>query len=188
MTSTPNNPGFPPQPPKRPAAPHSAIEEEVKKRLKHKPSIRVAALNITSMMDLVLNLLLFFVLSASFAMSEGNLPATLPTGGGTGAGLADDTTKPPENPIVISLHMIGNDQAMIQIDGSNTVPRNIDDLYDMLKNWNRANNSSTGIYAADNPITIKPDRATNWKQVVDVFNAVIRARYTSVGFAAPDNG
>ena len=89
MTSSPKSPN-PPQPGKTPGRGFPVVEEEVLKHKKHKPSMHVAALNITSMMDLVLNLLLFFVLSASFALSEGVMPATLPTGGGEGAGVGED--------------------------------------------------------------------------------------------------
>src|SRR5687767_1852954 len=102
----------PVQPPLRgPATVHalgdapSAAGEEVFKRRKHKTNIRVAALNITSMMDLVLNLLLFFVLTANFSISEGVIPATLPTGpGGDGPPVnLDNPTAPPENPIIIKV-------------------------------------------------------------------------------------
>ncbi len=68
MSITPSHP--PVQPPMSgPSAVHSLAtpDDEPRKARKHKTSIRVAALNITSMMDLVLNLLLFFVLSSSFA-------------------------------------------------------------------------------------------------------------------------
>lgn len=160
-------------------------DEIVKRRRKHKPVIRVAALNITSMMDLVLNLLLFFVLTSNFSLGEGVLPATLPTGGPGAAGPSaaiTSTVKPPENPIVISLRSVGSDRALIQIEGTGHVPQDAEELYVLLERWNTKYHRE-GIYKPDNPITIKPDRSTTWKQVVDAFNAVIRARYTDVGFA-----
>ena len=165
-----------------PSAVHSLAtpDDEPRKARKHKTSIRVAALNITSMMDLVLNLLLFFVLSSSFALTEGSMPATLPTGGpgeGPGAPVAEEL-KAPKDPIIISLHKLGSDRALIQIEGTNKAVQNSDELFKMLEQYH-----ADGIYMLDNPITIKPDSSATWNQVVDTFNAVIRARYTSVGFA-----
>jgi len=167
-----------------PAAPPGG--EEVVRKRKHKTTIRVAALNSTAMMDLVLNLLLFFVLSASFQMAEGIIPASLPTGGPGGGGSAADTVKPPENPIIISLRDIDGRSAQITIEGTSASFQDNEQLFETLYKWNNKN-SSDGIYKDDNPITIQPSKSATWKQVVDAFNAVIRAKYKDVGFAPSPN-
>ncbi len=59
------------------------------------------------------------------------MPATLPTGGpgSGGASATIDDVKPPDNPIVISLHKLGSDQSLIQIEGTNKAVRNSEDLF-----------------------------------------------------------
>jgi biopolymer transport protein ExbD len=167
--------------------PSTIVEEPVRRR-RHAVAIRVAALNITAMMDLVLNLLLFFVLTANFSISEGSLPADLPagTGGGAGAALAVNQPKPPENPLVISLRSFGGNNVAITVEGTGTSPASFEDLFEKLKGWQNNDQNVSGIYKADNPIVIRPDRDVLWNHVVDCFNSVVRARYTNVGFA-PSN-
>src|SRR5690348_12534287 len=122
------------------ATPPAGDEEVVRKR-KHKTTIRVAALNITAMMDLVLNLLLFFVLSASFQMAEGIIPATLPTGGPGEGGGASETVKPPENPIIITLRDLGGGPVQINIEGTSFGTQNNEELFERLYAWNSKNSS-----------------------------------------------
>jgi biopolymer transport protein ExbD len=163
--------------------------DEVKKKRKKKPTIRVAALNITSMMDLVLNLLLFFVLTASFAASEGILPAKLPTGGGGGGAPAEIALEEssPEIPVVVTLVFSGRaDQpAVIQVEGSPDAITSYEELYQKLRTWQRNDTNADGIYKPDQSIVIRPGRDVKWSQVVDAFNALVRAKYTNIGFAPP---
>jgi biopolymer transport protein ExbD len=172
-----------------PSTVHSlASGDDVKKKRKHKANIRVAALNITSMMDLVLNLLLFFVLTASFAASEGILPANLPTGGGGGGAAAEilDSAATPEVPVVVTLHGIGDQPAIIQVEGSPETIQDYEDLYLKLRAWRQdPETNPQGIYKPDQSIVIRPDRNVKWKHVVDSFNALVRAQYTNIGFAPP---
>jgi len=141
------------------------------------PSTKVAALNITAMMDLVLNLLLFFVLSASFAMAEGGLPAKLPPVGEVNdKGPAVDGT-----PFTIAVHAYG-DQAMVEMNGS-VARLDPDALHRQLDSWRYDEKHPDGIFRATHQIVIKPDRGVPWSQVVEVFNAVVRAKYSDVSLA-----
>jgi biopolymer transport protein ExbD len=158
-------------------------EDIPKRHHPHKSSIRVAALNITAFMDLTFNLLLFFVLTASFFLPEVVLPADLPSGGSAGTG-SSLSPAPPKNPVSINLRSIGMGQTLIQIEGSPTAPSNFEDLYEKLRSWRHdPTTNPNGIYKDDNPIIIKPDRNVAWKDVVNAFNTVIRAKYKNVGFA-----
>ncbi|MCX5659345.1 MAG: biopolymer transporter ExbD [Planctomycetota bacterium] len=171
------------------AGSHAEGHETHGKRKKHKVSIKVAALNITSFMDLTFNLLLFFVLTASFSIGEGVVPADLPVGSGGAASAA--TTAPPMTPLVISLRTFGSlDKVVIQFENiSIDPPKDFEALYDVLSRMqdDPAHNRS-GQYSAKNPIIIKPDRGVMWNHVVGAFNAIVRARYSNVSFAAlPEN-
>ncbi len=158
-------------------------EGEPRRPRKHKVSIRVAALNITSFMDLTFNLLLFFVLSARFMSAEGVLPADLPSGSSGGAAVGSANAEPPTNPVVIALHSIGADAVVIQLEGSSTAAADFGDLYRKFNDLRFDDHNSAGLYKPDNPITIRPDRNVPWKHVVEAFNALVRAKYKNIGFA-----
>ena len=84
---------------------------------------------------------------------------------------------------VKTIRSVGFDQTVIQIEGAPVAPANFEDLVQKLKGWRFDAANPSGVYKPDNPILIKPDRNVPWKAVVEAFNAVIRARYTNVGFA-----
>ena len=147
------------------------VTEQRRPRRKAAPT-KVAALNITAMMDLVLNLLLFFVLSASFALAEGGLPADV-------AGGIGPSDKGPE--FTIALHAYG-DQAMVDMNGS-VARLDADALYRQLNDWRFDEKHPDGVFRATHPILIKPDRNVQWSKVVEVFNALVRARYSDVSLA-----
>jgi biopolymer transport protein ExbD len=162
--------------------------DELKKQRRKKPVIRVAALNITSMMDLVLNLLLFFVLTASFAASEGILPAKLPTGGGGGGPAAEIALEEsPELPVVVTLVSSGRQDApaIIQVENSPDAVNDYEDLYQKLRQWQQNEGNPQGAYKPSQSIVIRPGRDVKWEQVVNAFNALVRAKYTNIGFAPP---
>jgi biopolymer transport protein ExbD len=161
-------------------------DEPRKKAVKHKTNIRVAALNITSFMDLTFNLLLFFVLTANFASAEGVLLATLPKGSGSGGAAItspdEDPTKTTLPPVRIFLQAVPNQPAFIRIEGVPTSPgQDYELFYQTLKQWRRDPSNPNGAYDPDQPINIQPDKNCTWNDVVNAFNAAVRARYTSVG-------
>jgi biopolymer transport protein ExbD len=140
----------------------------------------VRVLNLTAMLDVCFQLLIFFILTANFAIDEGMLPADLPQG------VPDKPTavvEPPPDPLVIRLSMIG-DRCAIWARGRSFTDGDFEKLFDLL-NGSRYDpvNNPGGIYEADNPIVIKPDGGVEWGYVVAAFNAVLGAQYTDVSFA-----
>lgn len=167
-------------------------EHTVKRRRKKAAAIKVAALNITAFMDLTFNLLMFFVLTASFASAEGVLPASLPNRPGGGEGVVSTPVEPTEpttgQQVVIILRNIGNDETLIQIEGVPETPKTFEELYSTLHTLRIDPKApGTGVFKEDDDITIKPDRTVKWQAVVEAFNAVIRAKYKNVGFAPAGN-
>lgn len=166
-------------------------EHTPKRKRKKAAAIKVAALNITAFMDLTFNLLMFFVLTASFSAAEGVLPASLPNrpGGGEGVSVPSEPAEPTTaQQVVIILRNIGNDETLIQIEGVPETPKNFEELYTTLDGLRiDPKRGSGGVFKDDDDITIKPDRSVKWQAVVDAFNAVIRAKYKNVGFAPASN-
>ncbi len=140
----------------------------------------VRQLNLTAMLDVTFQLLIFFVLTASFAINEGILPADLPTGP-----TAQQQQAPPQEPVVIVLRPIGVDGVSIWLERSENIPDgDFVRLYEKLNGWRYDEQTNpTGMLTDDNPIIIKPNEDVQWNHVVNAFNAVRRARYTNVSFA-----
>lgn len=143
---------------------------------------KVPELNIVAMLDVCFNLLIFFMSTASFAVGEGILPATLPRGQG---GKAADTADAPTQPITILLKSRGGNDVAIEILGTTATSNNFSELYASLwQNQARPGNDA-GIYNPDDPVIIMPDPSVNWGSVVSAFNSAVRARYSNINFAQP---
>ncbi|MBS3821852.1 MAG: biopolymer transporter ExbD [Phycisphaerae bacterium] len=149
---------------------------------KREPERGVRQLNLTSMLDVTFQLLIFFVLTASFAMNEGILAADLPQG------VPPEPTEPqppPDEPLIIVLRPVGTDDVSLWIERGESIPDgDFDRLYEILNGWRYdPEQNPNGMYESDNPIIIKPATEVRWAHVVSAFNAVIRANYTNVSFA-----
>ncbi len=152
-------------------------EAQVKKRA---PERGVKQLNLTSMLDVTFQLLIFFVLTANFAMDEGVLAADLPQG----VPETPTESEPPDPPVIVRLQPVGVDDVRITVDGVNASITDFRELYAALNEARYDPQSNpNGIYEDDNPIVIKPMSDVRWEHVVNAFNSVIRAKYTNISFA-----
>ena len=129
----------------------------------------------TPMIDIVFQLLLFFLLACQFRMDEGQIAANLP----------DISGKPPKivsvDPINITLQATGDDNlgVLIQIKNTNVDPmETAEELYLYLM----AVKQGSGKEAEDVPVTIKPFGNVRWGHVANAFNQAVRADYKKVGF------
>lgn len=136
---------------------------------------RVGQLNLTSMLDVTFQLLIFFVLTAVFALNEGVLRADLPTGPSQPA-----KVEIPPQTIDIALRMIGPD-VVIDVNNSREM-FSFSDLYEHLYNNNTAVDRS-GLYEPKDPVIIKPAVDVPWDAVIGAFNAATRAKFENVNFA-----
>jgi len=136
-------------------------------------------LNMTSMIDVVFQLLIYFILTASFAVGEGVITAQLPQGTG-----AADSAKPPDQPLNIILTSAGTHGYRITVEGYHTAPGDFTQLQNILVEMQYdTSRGRNGMYKPDNPVIIKPDGTVRWQHVVNAFNATVAARYSNVAFA-----
>jgi len=161
------------------------VHHESARKKRGKGPHRVGELNLTSMLDVCFQLLIFFILTASFTKGEGLLPAHLPEGQGQTA----DVEEAPEQPITILLRFRGLDAegeqlAAIEVQGVGSVS-DAEELYQRIRSMQNNAANPTGVYNPDDPVIIKPDGNVGWGHVVNAFNAATRARYTNVNFAQP---
>ncbi|MEM8739483.1 MAG: biopolymer transporter ExbD [Planctomycetota bacterium] len=145
----------------------------------------VGELNLTSMIDVIFQLLIYFVVTASFMVDEGVLAARLPQGPGSPARLDE---LPPEK-IVIRLTSDPADDALVSIErGPVENPIAYGGFVELAADLARLRydpegGSPEGIYDADNPVVIEPGRGVRWQHVVAAFNAAVAAAYENVSFA-----
>lgn len=142
----------------------------------------VGDLNLTSMIDVIFQLLIYFVVTASFMVNEGVLTAKLPQGSGQAA---TDDELPPEK-ITIELTS-GADTSQVTI---NRGAQNYSSFGQLAQDLNRLRydpdiGQIDGIYEADNPVVIQPTGFVRWQHVVAAFNSAVAAKYTNVSFAEP---
>lgn len=140
-------------------------------------------LNLTSMIDVIFQLLIYFVITASFAVGEGVIAANLP-----GQGQGTSSAEPPKTPLNIIVASRGQFNYQLRIDGISQAPANFKSLNELLQSIQHdPQRGRQGAYPPDNPIMIKPDGTVRWQHVVDAFNAAVSARYSNISFAQASN-
>lgn len=142
------------------------------------------SLNITPMIDVVFQLLIYFLVATNFALGEQVFRLDLPNRGGS-----TENTDPfelEEEPLRIRVASIGDDgrEISLSIEGPYPEPTDSDELETFLKA--SASNQADALFRLDHPIVIVPTPTTRWEHVVDTFNAVVRSGFRSVVFAPPE--
>jgi len=139
----------------------------------------------TPMIDCVFNLLIFFILTPSFDLSEGYLTTNLPRSSGPVAGKPQVT----EQRLKVELFDVSqdgqyvdgakNEYCSITFNETTNLGSNFDALRAALEDKRAAG------LAATTPILISPTMACRHKWVVRAFDAAVAARYNNIQFAVP---
>lgn len=134
------------------------------------------------MIDVIFQLLIYFVLTANFNPHEGILTAKLPRG----SGVPNPSLKLPVKPLNIELSPAGQTACRIIVQ-SRSVGGTFTELADVLVSLQHApQRGRHGAYKPDDPIIIKPRGQVRWQHVVNAFNAAIKAQYSNVNFASAE--
>lgn len=129
-------------------------------------------LKMTSMIDVVFLLLIFFVVTASFQIDEGTLLANMP----------GNTTTPPLvdlPPTPMSVELRSSDDGVtysLMVNGTRVEGASELSAY-------MVNKLQAGQIANDDLVQIKPQGHVRWQHVVNVFNACVNAELEQVSFA-----
>ena len=136
-------------------------------------------LNLTSMIDVIFLLLIYFVITSNFVINEGVLTAKLPVGTGIEQAAPE---KPPDTPMNIDLTSASETAVTISLDNQMVAGFNAlrERLIELQADPDRGR---TGFYKPDNPVIIRPAGEVRWQHVVNAFNAAKAARYSNVSFA-----
>lgn len=141
-------------------------------------------LNLAPMMDVMFNLLIFFLVATSFKLPEGLLQAKLPRTSGISV---SQTLAVPVVPIKIFLEPADSPggtviriSSSLRTDAASLVlVQGFENLYGLLQGMT----AKPGV-TVDTPVIIAAKPRTAWDQVVNAYNASLRAKYKNVVFAS----
>lgn len=125
-------------------------------------------LNITAMLDVMLQLLIFLLATAGLALEEGMLPTRLPS----------DAVKASasQQPLVIAVAAAGEGGYRLTVAGESTPPSDFRGLCALLQ-------QQSDRYPKDHPLIIQAQGPVRWQHVVNALNAAVRAGYSNVQLA-----
>jgi biopolymer transport protein ExbD len=140
--------------------------------------------NMTPMIDIVFNLIIFFMLMPSMEAKEGYLPTNLPKTMGN-----EETVKKPEGYNIQLDHINSDkveDEAKCEIYFNDTLLANNQALRDSLKNaYIDLKARQTPEELKKMPVIIKPDMMVWHKHVVAAFDAAVDAGFSNIMFSVP---
>ncbi len=140
-------------------------------------------LNLTSMIDMVFLLLVYFMAATEFKAGEEIYRLDLPE-----RGRAADPFELPRDPLRIGVTTVGRDEYVLRLSGPQSAgpgPATFEELFVFLETRRRSDRAAGGVFEADHPIIVAPTGRTSWDHTMGVFNAAVRARYTNITFSAP---
>ena len=155
--------------------------DEKKKEKKFLTSVPLK-LQITPLIDVIFQLLIYFMVTASFLIGEGALTANMPFGDD----VAVSDIAPPEQPLVLRLTPVDYSNVRIDIEGFNKPASDFSQLAFYLQSIQYNDKNQGGIYTSKNPVIIKSEGLVRWQHVVNAFNAAVSAGYENVSFGNPD--
>ena len=141
----------------------------------------VIGLNLTSMIDVVFLLLIYFMVATEFKTSEAAFAMDLPERIKQPSMLFDD------EPLIVLVDSSGDKQADVRL----SVLGPWDDVQtpDGLRNFLHRNIADgfgkQGFFTLDHPIVIRPTTSANWEHVLAVYNAAVHAAYTNITLDEP---
>ncbi len=141
----------------------------------------VIGLNLTSMIDVVFLLLIYFMVATEFKTSEAAFAMDLPERVQQGAILLDD------EPLIILVDSAGDSQSNLRLNvlgpwGDMQTP---EELRAFLYKNIADGFGRQGLFTINHPIVIRPTNDAHWEHVLAVYNAVAHATYTNVTLDEP---
>jgi biopolymer transport protein ExbD len=166
-----------------------AVIEHRRTRQRHARGPAKISLAMTSMIDVVFLLLIYFLVATDFRMGEELYRMDLPNRDDAGSGADPFTLDDQPLRILVNSTGLGPDMYQLRIDGPYPQPPDFESLHAFLQqkqvNPENASIGSGAMFESDHPVVIQPTKATRWEHAMEAFNAAARARYTNVTFAKP---
>lgn len=132
------------------------------------------ALNVTSMVDMALLLLKFFIITTTFAQLEGTLSARMPRVSGA------VSVPLPIQPIIVNVSVSEDDPqgCSIRLEGLAQPVQDFESLHHLLLQLQQRPG-----FDAQTPVVVRGESDVAWDHMVSAWNAALRAGYQTVAFA-----
>lgn len=137
-------------------------------------------LSITPLIDVVFQLLVYFLLGAGIVGAERHLRAEIPPDAPSAESTAG-TIALEEEPLVLGVAR-RDGQLALAISGGLSQPADLGELRLTLRDALLAPERPNGLFAPDHPVRIAAEPDVPWADVVRVYEAVVAAGYRSVAF------
>jgi biopolymer transport protein ExbD len=155
----------------RPALEQDGLVERLRVRVAHR---RVDQPNLTPMIDVVFNLLIFFLCTGSFNQPEGLLPTRLPKHHGISAG--DELPTTPIR-VVLGQYGPGDQDYTIRIEQQTQRPNNYAELAQMLSALRES-----PAFTSESQVIIVASGNVRWDHLVNALNAALAAKFKNITF------
>jgi biopolymer transport protein ExbD len=143
------------------------------------------SLNLTSMIDVVFLLLIYFMVATEFRQGEEIFRMDLPD---REAALRQrDPFDLDEEPLRVMVSSTGmtREACRLMIDGPYPQPAGFAELHDFLRRRQVNPHTTGGLFEPDHPIVVTPTGTTRWEHAIEAFNAAVSAGYHNVTLARP---
>ena len=138
-------------------------------------------MNLTSMIDVVFLLLIYFMVATEFKTAEESFPMDLP--------LRDyrQTIQLDSEPLVIFVESAGDKKSdfRVRLDGPWDPVSSIEELVLFLRSNKAGRFGASGLFTETHPILIRPTKETRWGHTIAAYNAVVRAKYVNITLDEP---
>ena len=131
--------------------------------------------SLTGMIDVVFNLLIFFVVITTASQQEGFLPGELPSESLERSGLEIPN-------LAIMINVYSGDQydaCRVELGGQELKPQGFDTLGQRLRDMHV---DHAGLYEGDNPVVLHLANGVSVDQMVKTYNAVVLAGFSNIQF------
>lgn len=135
----------------------------------------LVGVSLTGMIDVVFNLLIFFVVITTASQREGFLAGELPSESSSSQGM-----EVPTLPIMVTVYAGESfNDCEVEMGGVEQGPKSFTELYGMLAGMHAG---SGGLYEANNPVVLNLGAGVSVDQMVKTYNAVVLAGFNNIQF------
>ncbi len=138
-------------------------------------------LNLTSMIDVVFLLLIYFMVATEFKTTEESFPMDLPSRNHVQQLMLDN------EPLVVHVESVGIEieDLRIRLDGPWEDVSTVTGLTSFLKSNKIGSFRGSDLFSVVHPILIKPTSQTRWDHAIAVYNAAAKAEFTNITLGEP---
>jgi biopolymer transport protein ExbD len=138
-------------------------------------------LNLTSMIDVVFLLLIYFMVATEFKTAEESFPMDIPMRQHGQTITLDD------EPLVILVESAGaeSEDIRVRLEGPWDSIATLAELSTFLRSNKATGFGRNGLFAQAHPILLKPTKSTRWEHAIAAYNVVVNAQYTNISLDEP---